>query len=173
LSNERRSQYGQPTFYRLINYEQVVRDLDELNAWQPDLIVLDEAQRIKNWESKTSRAVKKMRSRYAMLLTGTPLENKLDERYSIVQFVDDRRLGPAFQFLHDHRVLDGDGKLLGYRNLDSIREKLNPILLRRTRAEVLTQLPARTDTTVYVEMAEEQRGLYAEHQQTLVRLSQK
>ena len=83
------------------------------------------------------RAVKRLRSRYAVVLTGTPLENKLEELYSIVQFVDDRRLGPAFQFLHDHRVLDEEGKLLGYRNLDKIREKLAPILLRRTRAEVL------------------------------------
>ncbi len=173
LADERRAQYRQPTFYRLINYEQVVRDLDELNAWQPDLIVLDEAQRIKNWESKTSRAAKKLRSRYALVLTGTPIENKLEELYSIVQFVDDRRLGPAFQFLHDHRVLDCDGKLLGYRNLEAIREKLRPIFLRRTRAEVLAQLPARTDTTVYLEMAEEQRGPYAEHYQTLVRLAQK
>ncbi len=170
---QRRGQYSQPTFYRLINYEQAVRDLDEVNAWQPDLIVLDEAQRIKNWESKTSRAVKKLRSRYAIVLTGTPLENKLEELYSIVQFVDDRRLGPAFQFLHDHRVLDSEGKLLGYRNLEKIREKLAPILLRRTRAEVLTQLPARTDNIVYVEMAEEQRGPYAEHQHTLARLLQK
>src|SRR5207247_6594375 len=143
LAPARRAQYGQATFYRLVNYEMVVRDLDELNAWQPDLIVLDEAQRIKNWESKTSRAVKKLRSRYAVVLTGTPLENKLEELYSIVQFVDDRRLGPAFQFLHEHRVIDESGKLLGYRHLDRIREKLAPILLRRTRAEVLTQLPER------------------------------
>lgn len=170
---ERRSLYRQPTFYRLINYEIAVRDLDELNAWQPDLIVLDEAQRIKNWEAKTTRAVKRLRSRYAFVLTGTPLENKLEELYSIVQFVDDRRLGPAFQFLHDHRLLDDDGKLLGYRNLDKIREKLTPILLRRTRAEVLSQLPARTDTTVYVEMADAQRGPYAEHSHTLARLLQK
>jgi SNF2 family DNA or RNA helicase len=170
---QRRAQYRQPTFYRLINYEQVVRDLDELNAWHPDLIVLDEAQRIKNWESKTSRAVKKLRSRYAIVLTGTPVENKLEELYSIVQFVDDRRLGPAFQFLHDHRVLDAEGKLLGYRNLEAIRERLQPIFLRRTRAEVLNQLPARTDTTLFVEMAEEQRGPYAEHQQILARLLQK
>jgi SNF2 family DNA or RNA helicase len=173
-SNEqRRAQYSQPTFFRLINYEQVVRDLDELNAWHPDLIVLDEAQRIKNWESKTSRAAKKLQSRYALVLTGTPIENKLEELYSIVAFVDDRRLGPAFQFLHDHRVLDADGKLLGYRNLDAIREKLAPIFLRRTRQEVLTQLPARTDSINYVEMAEEQRALYAENQQILVRLLQK
>src|SRR5438552_4370325 len=89
----RRAQYAQPTFYRLVNYEQVLRDLDQLNAWQPDLIVLDEAQRIKKWDSKTSMAVKKLRSRYALVLTGTPLENKLEELYSIVQFVDDRRLG--------------------------------------------------------------------------------
>jgi SNF2 family DNA or RNA helicase len=169
----RRALYRQPTFYRLINYEIAVRDLDELNAWQPDLVALDEAQRIKNWESKTSRAVKRLRSRYAVVLTGTPLENKLEELYSIVQFVDDRRLGPAFQFLHDHRVIDDTGKILGYRNLDAIREKLAPILMRRTRAEVLNQLPARTDTRVYVEMAEEQRGPCAEHQQTLARLLQK
>jgi superfamily II DNA or RNA helicase len=170
---ERRGLYRLPTFYRLINYEIAVRDLDELNAWQPDLIVLDEAQRIKNWEAKTTRAVKRLRSRYAVVLTGTPLENKLEELYSIVQFVDDRRLGPAFQFLHDHRLLDENGKLLGYRNLDKIREKLAPILLRRTRAEVLAQLPARTDTTIYVEMAEAQRGPYAEHGHTLARLLQK
>jgi SNF2 family DNA or RNA helicase len=172
-ATERRALYKQPTFYRLINYETVVRDLKELNAWQPDLIVLDEAQRIKNWQSKTSKEVKHLVSRYAVVLTGTPLENKLEELYSIVQFVDQRRLGPAFQFLHDHRVEDGDGKLLGYRNLDALREKLAPILLRRTRAEVLSQLPARTDTTVYVEMAEAQRPLYAEHQATLGRILQK
>jgi SNF2 family DNA or RNA helicase len=166
----RRALYAQPTFYRLVNYEVVLRDLEQLNAWQPDLIVLDEAQRIKNWESKISRAVKKLRSRYAIVLTGTPLENKLEELYSIVQFVDDRRLGPAFQFLHDHRVIDGQGKLVGYRNLDRIREKLQPILLRRTRQEVLSQLPARTDSTVFVELADAQKGPYAEQQTTLARL---
>jgi hypothetical protein len=169
----RRQQYAHPTFYRLINYELVLRDLEALNAWHADLIVLDEAQRIKNWESKISRAVKKLRSRYAIVLTGTPLENKLEELYSIVEFVDDRRLGPAFQFLHDHRVVDDRGKLLGYRNLDRLREKLAPIFLRRTRAEVLSQLPERTDTTVFVEMTPAQRGPYAEQQYTLARLVNK
>lgn len=169
----RRLLYAQPTFYRLINYEVVLRDLDELNLWQPDLIVLDEAQRIKNWEAKVSRAVKKLRSRNALVLTGTPLENKLEELYSIVQFVDDRRLGPAFQFLHEHRVIDEKGKLVGYRKLDKIRERLEPILLRRTRSEVLKQLPERTDQCVFVEMTEQQRGPYAEQQHTLARLVHK
>ena len=169
----RLDQYAEPTFFRLVNYEQVVRDREAINAWKPDVIVLDEAQRIKNWEAKTSRAVKKLQSRYAMVLTGTPLENKLEELYSIVQFVDERRFGPAFEFLHEHRVLDEDGNLKGYRNLDKIREKLAPIFLRRTRGEVLTQLPERTDNTVFVELAAEQRGPYEEQRVTLARLLQK
>ncbi len=162
--------YAEPTFYRLVNYEQVVRDLPAINAWKPDVVVLDEAQRIKNWESKTSKAVKKLVSRYAMVLTGTPLENKLEELHSIVQFVDERRFGPAFQFLQDHRVLDERGNLVGYRNLESIRQRLEPIFLRRTRAEVLTQLPARTDSTVFVELSEAQRGPYEEQRTNLARL---
>jgi SNF2 family DNA or RNA helicase len=170
---ERKEQYAANTFYRLVNYEQVIRDLGSLNVWKPDLIVLDEAQRIKNWESKTSRAVKKLASRYAIVLTGTPLENKLEELYSIVQFVDDRRLGPAFQFLNEHRVLDEQGNLTGYRHLERIRERLAPIFLRRTRAEVLSQLPSRTDQTVYVELAPEQQAPYEEQRLSLARLVQK
>src|SRR5262249_25650732 len=79
----RKELYGRPTFYRLINYELVLRDLDLLNAWRPDLIVLDEAQRIKNWESKISQAVKKMRSPFAIVLTGTPVEDKVTELYRV------------------------------------------------------------------------------------------
>ncbi|HSQ54979.1 MAG TPA: DEAD/DEAH box helicase, partial [Gemmata sp.] len=170
---DRRDQYAQPAFYRLVNYEQVVRDREAINAWKPDVVVLDEAQRIKNWEAKTSREVKKLQSRYAIVLTGTPLENKLEELYSIVQFVDERRFGPAFQFLHEHRVLDEHGNLKGYRNLERIREKLAPIFLRRTRADVLTQLPPRTDNIAFVELAEEQRGPYEEQRVALARLLQK
>ncbi|MCE9530100.1 MAG: DEAD/DEAH box helicase, partial [Planctomycetes bacterium] len=170
LRDEREVLYKLPTFYRLVNYEQVVRDLELLNEWRPDVVVLDEAQRIKNWEAKTSRAVKKLRSRYAMVLTGTPLENKLEELYSIVQFVDDRRLGPAFEFLHEHRVLDAKGNITGYKHLDKVRDKLAPILLRRTRAEVLTQLPERTDNTLFVEMRDEQRIPYEEQRTNLARL---
>ena len=72
-----------------------------------------------------------------------------------------------------HRVLDEAGNLKGYRNLDKIREKLGPIFMRRTRAEVLTQLPQRTDNTVFVELATEQRTHYEEQRITLARLLQK
>ncbi len=117
--------------------------------------------------------MKKLKSRYAMVLTGTPLENKLEELYSIVQFVDERRFGPAFQFLYDHRVLDEHGNLKGYRNLEKIREKLSPIFCAAPAVKYSTQLPARTDNTVFVELADEQRGPYEEQRITLARLLQK
>ncbi len=71
-----------------------------------DLIVLDEGQRIKNWEAKTSSVIKALKSPFALVLSGTPLENRLDELYSIVEFIDDRRLGPAFRFYSRYRVVD-------------------------------------------------------------------
>jgi SNF2 family DNA or RNA helicase len=75
--------------------------------------------------------------------------------------------------LQDHRQLDGKGRLIGYRNLDAVREKLTPILLRRTRAEVLGQLPERTDSIIFVELTDAQRTPYEEQRTALARLLQK
>jgi SNF2 family DNA or RNA helicase len=167
---DRERMYQQAAFYKLVNYEQVIRDLESINNWSADLIVLDEAQRIKNWESKTSRDVKRLKSKYAFVLTGTPIENRLEELYSIVSFVDGRRLGPAYQFLREHQQIDAHGQVIGYRDVARIREKLAPIFLRRTREEVLTQLPERTETTRFVELSEAQRGPYNEEKIALARL---
>jgi SNF2 family DNA or RNA helicase len=84
---------------------------------KPDLIILDEAQRIRNWITATARTIKQLKSRYAFVLTGTPLENKLEELFSVVEFIDGRRLGPAFRFLQEHRMEDEKGHLLGYRKV--------------------------------------------------------
>ena len=60
--------------------------LDVNDRLQPDIVVLDEAQRIKNWSAKTTQAIKRLSSRYAFILTGTPIENRLDELYSLMDF---------------------------------------------------------------------------------------
>ncbi len=156
-----------------MNYELVRRDLENVSALLPDLIVLDEAQRIRNWETATARTIKPLRSRYALVLTGTPLENKLEELYSVVQFVDGRRLGPAFRFLSEHRQINENGKLIGYRNLDQVREKLAPILLRRRRDQVLKDLPPRTDKIFRVRMSPEQSEYYGDQQKIVAALVRK
>ncbi len=116
--------YENDAFFTVCNYEQVLRDILAVERTRWDLIILDEGQRIKNWQSKTARMIKGLRSPFALVLSGTPLENRLDELYSVMQFVDDRRLPPAFRFFHRHRVVDEKGKVLGYKNLDLLRERL-------------------------------------------------
>lgn len=169
----RRSLYNSRAFFKVVNYELVRRDLDDVAGVLPDLIVLDEAQRIRNWETTTARTIKLLRSRYALVLTGTPLENKLEELYSVVQFVDGRRLGPAFRFLSEHRQVNEQGKLIGYRNLDQVREKLAPILLRRRRDQVLKDLPPRTDKIFRVPMTPEQSSYYGDQQMVVAALMRK
>jgi hypothetical protein len=157
----RHAQYDNDAFFTVCNYEQVLRDLPAVERVSWDLILLDEGQRIKNWEAKTTNVVKRLKSPFALVLSGTPLENRIDELYSVVQFVDDRRLGPAFRFFNRHRVADEKGKVLGYKNLDQLRQHLAPILLRRTREQVLTQLPDRTTEIVRIEPTEEQMEIHA------------
>ena len=91
-ARERAGQYGNDSFFTVCNYEQVLRDLAPIEATPWDLIVLDEGQRIKNWEAKTSQIVKRLRSPFALALTGTPLENRLDDLFSLAEFIDERRL---------------------------------------------------------------------------------
>jgi SNF2 family DNA or RNA helicase len=173
LVPQRQVQYASPKFFNLTSYELVLKDIKYLHELGPDLIILDEAQRIRNWATATARTIKELKSRYAFVLTGTPLENKLEELFSVVEFVDGRRLGPAFRFLQEHRMEDENGKLLGYRGLDQIHRKLEPILLRRTRKEVLKDLPPRTDQVFRVPLTKEQAEPYWEQHDILARLMHK
>jgi superfamily II DNA or RNA helicase len=173
LMPHRKKLYANPTFFNLTSYELVLKDIEDMHDLRPDLIILDEAQRIRNWATATARIIKQLKSRYAFILTGTPLENKLEELYSVVEFVDGRRLGPAFRFLKEHRMENEEGKLLGYRGLDQVHKQLEPILLRRTRKEVLPELPRRTDQTFRVRMTPEQAGPYWEQSDILARLMHK
>ena len=121
--------------------------------------MLDEAQRIKNWATRVAVAVKRIESPLALILTGTPLENRLEELISIVQFVDQHRLGPTWRVLHDHQVADeGSTRVVGYRDLDRLGESLAPVLLRRRKAEVLAQLPERRVKRLFFPLTDTQRA---------------
>ncbi len=170
---ERADQYGNDCFFTICNYEQVLRDLLAIEQTHWDLIILDEGQRIKNWESKTSRIVKCLRSKFALVLSGTPLENRLDDLYSVVQFVDDRRLGPGFRFFNRHRVVDEKGKVLGYKNLGELREALKPVLLRRTRESVRLELPPRTTEILRITPTQEQLTMHAGHMRIVASITRK
>jgi hypothetical protein len=161
---QRHAAYQDPAFFTIVNYEQVLSDAEEINGTlKPDIVVLDEAQRIKNWQTKTARRVKSLRSPYAFVLTGTPLENRIDELYSIVQYLDPEILGPLFRFNRDFYKLDERGRPIDYQNLPDLRARLQPLLLRRRKSDVEAQLPGRTVKTYFVPMAEEQAVRYEDY----------
>lgn len=166
----RAEQYRSNCFFTVCNYEQVLRDILAIEQVPWDLIILDEGQRIKNWEAKTSRVIKGLRSRFALVLSGTPLENRLDELYSVVQFIDDRRLGPGFRFFNQHRILNEQGKVVGYRNLGQLRERLRPILLRRTRNDVRLEVPERTTEFIRIPPTDEQKTMHDTHMQIVAQI---
>ncbi len=169
--HERANLYRRPSFFCLVNYEQVVRDLREINELlAPHVVILDEAQRIKNWETKTAQAVKRLASPYAFVLTGTPLENRIDEIYSITEFLDPQVFGPLFRFNREFYQLDERGRPAGFRNLEELRRRIRPLMLRRRKDEVEEQLPKRIDNNYFVEMGPAQLGPYQEYEAKAARL---
>ena len=164
--------YRRHTFFTLCNYEQVVADGNKLlDALRPDIVILDEAQRIKNWQTKTANAVKKLESRYAFVLTGTPLENRIDEIYSIVQFLDPDLLGPLFRFNREFYELDDKGKPSGFRNLDELARRVSSVMLRRRKEDVESELPGRTTKTFFVPMTDAQTSAYEDYDLYVKRLA--
>jgi superfamily II DNA or RNA helicase len=163
--------YTAAPFFTIVNYEQMLSDaLDVNKQLQPDIVILDEAQRIKNWSTKTAQAVKRLQSRYAFILTGTPIENRIDDIHSLMSFIDPSVLGPLFRFNREFYDLDERGRPSGYRNLEQLHKRIKPFLLRRRKADVETELPDRTDQRYFVPLSPKQADSYAAHEAQVARL---
>ncbi len=163
-AHQRQAQYKAEEPYKIISYNSACNDIKMWGTLQTDLLIMDEAQRLKNWNTQISRAMRHIESDYTVVLSGTPLENKLQELYSIVQFVDQYRLGPYYRFVNFTTMMDETGKITGYKNLNVIGQHLNGVLLRRRKADVALQLPARSDKNLFVSMTKEQRVQHNEYQ---------
>lgn len=137
----------------ITHYEQVLRDFRHHRAVPPDLLIIDEAQRAKGLQARTARVLKAIDTRYVFALTGTPLENRLEEAYAIAQLIDQRLLPPLWQVDRDHFVRDEKGRrVVFYRNLDVLRSNLAPAFLRRRKEDVSLQLPGRVQSLSMVKM---------------------
>jgi hypothetical protein len=160
-AENRTVQYRADALFFIVNYELVVRDLSVIGEiLKPDLLILDEAQRIKNWRTKLASTVKLIPSRYVFVLSGTPLENRLEDLYSLLQLVDTRVLGPLWRCLLDFHITDERGKVIGYRNLSELRRRIAPVVLRRNRSLVSDQLPDRTEVVLDIAMNAKQQELH-------------
>ena len=151
----------------VMNYELLRTDIDVILQKNFDTLILDEVTRVKNWDTQTSEAVKKLIVRNVIALTGTPLENHLGELYNIVNIVKPGIFGRYIEdFLARYTVrISGQGwqasrPLANPETLPELRRELRRVSIRRTKMQVLRQLPALTMQYVYTEPTRSQRMIY-------------
>lgn len=158
----------------VMNYELLRTDLELILHRNFDTLILDEVTRVKNWDTQTSEAVRKLIVRNVIALTGTPLENHLGELYNIVNIVKPGFFGRYNEDFLARFTLKLTG--LGWQSsrpianpetLPELRRELRTISIRRTKAQVLRQLPALTIQYVYTEPARNQKIIYDILQESL------
>lgn len=165
---ERQELYGR-SFITVVNYEALLRDEDAILRQRYDLLVFDEAQRLKARQGKTHRVAARLAGRpwvrARLFLTATPLMNELEELYALFKIADPSILGKFADFKARYLLYDyskGYPKLVGYRNLDALAELVAPFILRRTAdlPEVAGQLPKLVTQNYYVDPTPVQRELH-------------
>lgn len=151
---DRKKFWANPPDIVIANYEKLNSD-----GWPYDqdwdVIICDEATRLKNSTTVTWKAVHKIskRSQYAWLLTGTPLEIRLMELYNIFALIRPSVLGVYPRFREQHCLTDWGGNVVGVQNLDLLRERIGYWMLRRTKEEVLPNLPPKLYNNHFVKMS--------------------
>ena len=132
-------------------------DLDLLSSREWDIVVVDEAQNIKNPDSKVSQAIYQVTGKFKLALTGTPVENRLEDLWSVFNFVNRGLLGSRkdFQKRYCRPIVLGD-KLVAQR----LRERLQPFIMRRLKTEVAKDLPPYTEVILYNDLSDEEREFY-------------
>lgn len=159
---KRAQMYKGDAFYKIVSYHAMNRDVRIKGEMFAECIIMDEVQRLKNWNTQIAKSARHIHSDYAIVLSGTPLENKLEDLYSVMQLVDQYCLGPYYKFIEETTVRDETGKVLSYRNLNKVSEMIRSRLIRRRKADVSIQMPPRTDKLLFVPMTPQQREMHDE-----------
>jgi len=162
-------------YFFIVNYETVLRDQVALNNAGIDFLVLDEAQRAKNYETKTANSLKRIDAKHKLVITGTPIENKLIDIFSIMGILNPYFLGPLWEFSYKHCLFDPvkQNKITGYYNLQELNTKLDQILIRREKRKVLNQLPQIQQTDIYLKLSPLQADYHASYGKALAKLIHK
>lgn len=145
----------------ITNYDRVKRERNRLQKWKPDLIILDESHRIKNRKAARTKAIHSLKSRFKLILSGSPIGKCISEAWSQMYFLNRDILGTYTQFRERYLKMGGymGYKVTGYRNEDEFAEKLHSVAFRVTKDECL-DLPPLTYQRLYVESDHKTREVY-------------
>ncbi|MHC8343289.1 DEAD/DEAH box helicase [Pseudomonas sp. RT6P73] len=155
----------QKDFARLAEYDLVLttyallpRDLEVLQPQEWSVLILDEAQNIKNPVSKAAQAARDLQARQRLCLSGTPLENHLGELWSQFHFLLPGWLGDSKTFNRDYRTpIEKHGNT---ERMQHLTARIKPFLLRRKKDQVATELPPKTEIVHWVDLSDGQRDVY-------------
>jgi len=139
------------------SYAILRRDIDDLVKIRFRYVILDEAQYIKNWTTSTAKSAKKLKADHRLALTGTPIENHLVDLWAIYDFLAPGFLGKLseFQKTYVKPIEDGDAK-----TLETLRARIRPFVMRRRKEDVASELPPKTEQTIFVQFGRSQLALY-------------
>jgi SNF2 family DNA or RNA helicase len=145
----------------ITNYEQIVNDFDALNAMNWNIVMVDEAHFIKGRSSKRSKAVRNLKRDRMFLITGSPMLNRPDELWALLNACDPNRFSRYWPFVNRYCVMGGwqSKQIVGAKNKDELRAILSEYMLRRLKKDCL-DLPAKQHIPVYVELHPEQKKVY-------------
>jgi SNF2 family DNA or RNA helicase len=147
----------------IVNYETILRDHLDFNKAGIDFLILYDAQRAKNYETKTASSIKRLEFKHVLVITGTPIENRLIDIFSIVSIVDPYFFDPLWEFSYQHGLIDPErrDKINGYYNLQKLNQNLEQILIRREKRKVIDQLPNVQQTNIPVNLSPLQSEYHA------------
>lgn len=158
------------TEYVIMNYEQVVADWDTVRLLPFEAVVCDEVTAIKNPGAKRSRHIKRLKADYRLGLTGQPIENRPEELFSIMEWVDPTVLGRADIFDRTFVVRNSYGGVKYYKNLPLLREVMGDVMHRRTRSDVRDQLPEVVEEIYLIDFDYRTERLYRQIVRELVKI---
>jgi len=144
------------------SYAILRRDVDKLSEYPFSVVVLDEAQHIKNRSTQNAVAAKRVACRQRLVLTGTPIENSVADLWSIMDFLMPGYLGRHSTFRADYELPIARGEDEGIRAQAKLRRKMHPFLLRRAKTEVARDLPPKIERVVSCALSAEQKAAYVE-----------
>ncbi len=157
---ERQEYWNKNVNFYIANYELLLNDLEEIEKIYWDTIIADESTRISNFKAKRTKNIKKLKAKYKIALTGTPLSNNLQDIWSIIDFCFPGFLGTYWQFVDRYCIQNQWKAITGYKNLDELKKLLAYVMIKRLKKEVLQELPDRVYETIYVELTEKELEIY-------------
>lgn len=141
----------------ITSYSLMQKDIDIYKAISFSYVILDEAQHIKNRGTRNAKSVKMIQAFHRLILTGTPIENSLDELWSLFDFLMPGLLSTYDRFVEKYIRNPAP---IQQRNMEVLRKKLSPFILRRMKSDVLTELPPVSEMVYYCDLSETQKELY-------------